>query len=64
MQYKANKTDKTDKARTIVCAFYNLPDLPRGDDKRVRQVKRQPLRILDDQWITAKAMIAERINHE
>lgn len=61
MEYKANKTDK---ARTIVCAFYNLPDLPRADDRRVRQVKRQPLRILDDQWITAKAMIAERINHE
>lgn len=61
MQYRANKTDK---ARTIVCAFYNLPDLPRGDDRRVRQVKRQPLRVINDQWITAKAMIAERINHE
>lgn len=61
MQYNANKTDK---ARTIVCAFYNLTDLPRADDPRVRKVKRQPLRILDDQWITAKAMIAERINHE
>ena len=61
MQYKVNKTDK---ARQIVCAFYNLPDLPKGDDRRVRQVKRQPLRIIDDQWIVAKQMIAERINRE
>lgn len=61
MKYKANKTDK---ARTIVCAFYNLPDLPKANDRRVRQVKRQPLRVMNDQWITAKAMIAERIDRE
>lgn len=61
MQYKANKTDK---ARTIVCAHYDLPDLPAANDPRVRKVKRQPLRILDDQWITARKIIAERINRE
>jgi redox-sensitive bicupin YhaK (pirin superfamily) len=61
VEYKANKTDK---ARTIVCAFYNLPDLPKGDDPRVRKTKRQPLRVMNDQWIVAKRMIAERINRE
>ena len=61
VEYKANKTKK---ARQIVCAHYNLPDLPAANDPRVRKVKRQPLRILDDQWIVAKKMIAERINRE
>jgi hypothetical protein len=61
MERTANKTDK---ARTIVCALFNLPDLPKGDDPRVRKYKRQPLRILDDLWVVSKKMIAERINYE
>ena len=57
MSYKANKNDK---ARHIVCALFNLKDLPAPDDIRVKRIMRMEMKALDLNLERARKIISER----
>lgn len=57
MKYKANKTDKI---KHIVCALYNMKELPSVDHWKVKQMKRTPLSEINIQFEIAKKIILNR----